>query len=170
MNHAIVIDASVVVKRVLDEEFTDRVRVLFDHCVHARRPILGPPHLIIEVTNAVYQRLRRRDITSAEAEEALAQFLNLPIQIMLPEGVYQKLGGGGRIRDARFSVPLRVPGLYHRAVTFAKTYHLQSVYDSLYVVLAQILQTELWTDDRTLLNALGTAAPWVRWIGDYPLA
>jgi len=37
------------------------------------------------------------------------------------------------------------------------------------VVLAQCLNTTLWTADETLLNALGTAAPWVRSIGAYPL-
>jgi len=37
------------------------------------------------------------------------------------------------------------------------------------VVLAQMLDTELWTDDRRLRNAVGSVAPWIRWIGDYPL-
>jgi predicted nucleic acid-binding protein len=36
-------------------------------------------------------------------------------------------------------------------------------------VLAQLLGVELWTADQHLVNALGSAAPWVRWIGDFPL-
>lgn len=31
-----------------------------------------------------------------------------------------------------------------------------------------MLNVDLWTDDRVLLKALGPAAPWVRWIGEYP--
>lgn len=40
-------------------------------------------------------------------------------------------------------------------------------FNSLYVVLAQLLDVELWTADEGLRRALGTAAPWVRFIGDY---
>jgi predicted nucleic acid-binding protein len=46
---------------------------------------------------------------------------------------------------------------------------MSNVYDSAYVVLAQFLHTTLWTADETLLNALGTAVPWVRSISAYPL-
>ena len=45
---------------------------------------------------------------------------------------------------------------------------LPTTYDSLYVVLAALLQAESWTDDRRLLTNLGPNAPWVRWIGDCP--
>ena len=59
--------------------------------------------------------------------------------------------------------------LYEQTFAFARTHGLSNVYDSVYVVLAQFLNTTLWTADETLLNVLGTAAPWVRFIGAYPL-
>ncbi len=67
-------------------------------------------------------------------------------------------------------LPVRLLGaadLYRRALAFAREHRLTDIDDSLYVVLAEILDTELWTDDRVLLKAVGSVAPWVRWIGDY---
>jgi predicted nucleic acid-binding protein len=66
--------------------------------------------------------------------------------------------------------PLDPTGLYERALDVAATHGLPSLYDALHVALAQMLGAELWTADRRLLGALGTAAPWVRDIGGYPLA
>lgn len=140
-NHAIVVDASVAFKVVIQEEFTDRARALFAATLSAGRSLLGPPHLASEVTNAIYQRLRRRNITTDEANQALREFLQLPIQLIAP------------------------PELYEKAFLFARTNGLTSTYDSLYVVLAQTVEAELWTADRTLVNSVGAVAPWVRWIG-----
>jgi len=141
----IVVDASVALKLVLAEEFTDRAQALLRDSLQARRPLVAPPHLHSEVINALYQRLRRRTITEDEANQAVTQFLRFPITLSAPADLYQQ------------------------AFTFAGTAALPTIYDSLYVVLAQFLGAELWTDDRRLRTALGTTAPWVRWIGDYPL-
>ena len=151
MNHAMVVDASVTVRRLLLEEFTDQARALFDHNLRDRRPIFAPPHLSSEVTNAIFQRLRRRreprfHITEAEADLALQTFLMLPIQLISPADLYQQ------------------------AYSFAKTHDVSTIYDTLYVVLARILDTELWTGDSRLYNTVRAVAPWVRFIGDFPLS
>jgi predicted nucleic acid-binding protein len=145
MNHLVVVDASVVVKVVLEEEFTDRARALIEDSRRSRRLLFGPPRLQSEVHNAIYQYLRRGQITLEEAEQVLRQSLQIPIQLYTS------------------------PELYQEAFTFAHTNRLTNTYDSQYVVLAQLLDAELWTDDRRLLNSVEASAPWVRWIGDYPL-
>ncbi len=137
----VVVDASVAVKWVIDEEHTDLARALLVD--GARRPIFGPPHLASEVTNALYQQFRRGHISAEEAEEALDRFLALGVQVASP------------------------PGLYRQAFAFARTHALRSSYDAEYVVLARMVGADLWTDDRVLLRAVGPSAPWVRWIGDY---
>ncbi len=143
MNDArVVVDASVAIKWFIDEEETDRARALLVDSAHGS--ILGPPILASEVTNAIYQRLRRRDIAPGEAEEALLGFLAMRIQLVSP------------------------PGLYQEAFAFARAHGLRDSYDSLYVVLARMVEGDLWTDDRVLLKSVGPVAPWVRWIGDYP--
>lgn len=145
MNHVIVVDASVAVKVVLEEEFSDRARTFIADSRRKRRPLFGPPHLASEVTNAIHQKLYRQTITEAEADQALQQFLELPIHLFA------------------------TPQLYIRSSEFSRDNGLRYTYDSLYVILAQMLDAEIWTDDRQLLRDIETVAPWVRWIGDYPL-
>src|SRR5206468_3224666 len=86
-----------------------------------------------------------RQLTEQEARAALTAFLALRVEL------------------------LTVPNLYEQAFDFARRYTLPSVYDALYVVFAQVLGIELWTADQRLLGAIGANAPWVRFIGDYPL-
>lgn len=147
MNHAVAVDASVAVKWVVAEAFTDRAQALLRDSLQAGRPIVAPPHFSGEVTNALYRRMRRtvQPLSRPQAEEALREFLQYPIQVASP------------------------PDLYWQAFTFADTHTLSAVYDSLYVVCAHLLGVELWTADQRLLTELGTAAPWVRFIRDYPL-
>jgi predicted nucleic acid-binding protein len=113
MNHAVVVDASVALKRVLAEEFTEQSRALFAQSLQDRRLLVAPPLLPSEVANALYQRLHTsvpsRRLTEAEADGALAAFLHLLITLLAPDD------------------------LYSRAFAFAKTYRLPSVYDSVYV-------------------------------------
>lgn len=147
MNHAVVVDASVAVKRLLDEEFTAQTRVLFDDNLGTGTRIVAPHLLISEVANALYQRtrtsVRTRKISDKEAERALAVFSRLPIALVSPAD------------------------LHAEAIIFARTHGLSNIYDSLYIVLARKADAPLWTDDRKLLQSLGSATPWVRWIGDY---
>ncbi len=83
-------------------------------------------------------------MTERESREALNDFLDLGVALLSP------------------------PQLYPRAFAFAGAHGLPSVYDAMYVVLAQTLGSELWTADQRLLSAIGQAAPWVRSIRDYP--
>lgn len=144
MNHAFVIDASVALKWLIQEEFTGQAVALLQDSRRSKRPLYSPPVLTNEVTNALYQQLRRRSISQEEAEEALEQFFGWPtVQIV------------------------SLPGLYQRAFAFARNHQLPDIYDSLYIVLAQMLNAELWTDDRRLIQGIGSSTPWVRWIRDY---
>jgi predicted nucleic acid-binding protein len=147
MNHAIVVDASVALKWVLFEEFNDQARALYEDALNARRPIFAPPHFFSEVTSALYQRTRTREparhLTEDEAHEALTRF-------------------------SRFHVQTAEPGhLYDRAFLFAREHRLPSLYDSIYVVLAEMMDVTLWTADQRLITTASPVAPWVRRIGDY---
>jgi predicted nucleic acid-binding protein len=145
----VVVDANVAVKWVIDETDSDRAQRLFDDTIHSQNDLIGPPMFISEVISIIYQRRRSRDpnrqMNEAEAEAAMRDFLAFSLLVMAPDG------------------------LYERAFIFAREHGLTNTYDSLYVVLAQMLGIEMWTDDQALLRALGTSAPWVRSIGDYPL-
>lgn len=150
MNHAVSVDASVGMKWVVAEELRWQALALLQESLRARRPIVVPPHCTGEVTNAIYQRYRTADpakqLSLSAVEQAVSDFLAYPLEVTTP------------------------PDLYREALSFASIHRLPSIYDSLYVVLARQLGVELWTADQRLLNVLGSNAPWVRFIGDYPLA
>lgn len=44
---------------------------------------------------------------------------------------------------------------------------MPSIYDSLYVALAELLDTPVWTADQRLQRTMGPDYPLIRWIGDY---
>ncbi len=148
MNHAVVVDASLAVKWVIPERDSDRAVKLWTDAALARRPVLSAPHFPGEVANAIYQRVRRTDpyahLDFPDAEEALARFLAYPVELAYP------------------------PHLTREAFAFAYTHGLVSMYDALYVVLAQLLNAELWTADERLLTQLAGRAPWVHRLGSYP--
>ena len=141
-----VVDASVAVKWLFVEELTAQARALLAREQRANRPLRAPSLLPNEVANAIHRRLRRGLITDVQADVAVAEAAVL-------------LAG---------SVELVTPAdLPWQAFAFAKALGLGAIYDALYVILSQRLGAELWTADRTLFNAVGRTAPWVRWIGDY---
>jgi predicted nucleic acid-binding protein len=146
---AYLVDASTAVKLVLAEPLSQHADALYQDALQQRHPLLGPPHLLGEAVNAIYQRWRTTDpskhLTAAEVDQAVADLLRYPWQLVAP------------------------PDLYSQAVAFAHAHQLPSVYDSLYVVTAQLMGADFWTADQRLLRAVAAAAPWVRWLGNYPL-
>ena len=115
MSDLIVIDASVAVKWVVDEEHTDRALALLHDALSARQTVYGPPLLVGEVANTILQRERRGDITQIDADAALARFLAAPLIIAQP------------------------PNLIEEGFRFARDHELPAVYDSFYVVLARAM-------------------------------
>ena len=152
VNDLVAVDASVAVKWLVEEDQSVFALALLRNVQHDLNAVIVPPHFAGEVTNAVYQKLRTQDpvkhIAEAEARRAIANFRLI----------------------AQTSVRvIAEPEIYDDALDFAQQHGLPSIYDALYVVLARQLQVELWTADRRLLNNIGSVAPWVRWIGDYPV-
>ncbi len=143
MTDAIVVDASVAVKWVLEEELSERAHFLLLDSITRQHSVVAPPLLPSEVTNAIYQRQRRRLITSAEADQALSRFLALPVHLVVPAD------------------------LFPRAVALARQHGLNATYDSQYLAVAQSLKANLWTADTALIKSLPRSTHWVRWIGDY---
>lgn len=142
----LVIDANVFVDLLLNEgHFAQAGRLLADRVADE---LVCPPHLRGEVTHTLHRRTLRGTnlpITSQEAQQALTDFRALQPRTVEPDTLYED------------------------AFTFAQANGLASVYDALYVVLAQLIGAEFWTADRRLVNQLAGAAPWVRFIGDYAL-
>ncbi|HUZ03271.1 MAG TPA: type II toxin-antitoxin system VapC family toxin [Thermomicrobiaceae bacterium] len=141
------VDASVAIKWVLPEEYAEQAVKLRGDSLAVGDQMVYPPHMTSEVMNAIYRRTWRGDpgvrLTLEEADDAAAAFLSLSIR------------------------QIRSPRLYQRAWMLAHSYRIPTIYDSLYVALAELLDTPVWTADRRLQRTMGPDYPLVRWIGDY---
>ncbi len=140
----ICVDASVAVKWVVNEEWTEQARALYRAAIAADDLIIAPYLMPIEVTNIIRQRMRMSDgFSLADATRFLEEFLSLEFTILEFEGLHQ------------------------RALALADAYHLPAAYDAHYLALSERFGCELWTDDRRLLRQVGAELAFVRWIGDY---
>lgn len=77
-------------------------------------------------------------LTDSDGEEAYELLTSLPIQLREPDE------------------------LYTIAWQFAKRFNRPTIYDSLYLALAAIVDCELWTADHRLANAVSLHLSWVR--------
>jgi len=149
MTDSVVVDASVAVKSVVNESFTLQAQQLLKDVSLAHQLIYAPPHFLGESLNAIFQKFRSTDplkhISEEELLEAVTKLLAFPFRVITP------------------------PNLYLEALQFVKAHQQVTLYDAMYVVLAQSLNLELWTADENLVSLVGSVAPWVRLISDYPL-
>lgn len=140
----IVVDASLAAKWLFAEEHTDQAVELLAATITAGERIMAPSLLWIEVANILRQRIRQTSLTLEQALELFDRFQEIPVTRHSPSG------------------------LSRRALLLANQHQMAAVYDAHYVALAEILEVDLWTDDRRLLRALGDKISFVKWIGDYP--
>ena len=129
----LVIDASVAVKWVLPEPGSERAGVLLGAVASGDLAIEIPDICIAEITNVLWKRCRPRDeLTPRQARQAQALLLDV-----LP-------------------VPTPSVQLVPVALEIALTYR-HSVFDCLYVALAERRNCPLVTADRPLVNAMAPA-------------
>lgn len=140
----IVVDASVAIKWIFQEEHTDQAKALFRDSLHRREAIIAPPLLLNEVTNTLRQRMRGTPpLPRDDALALLDDFLTFPIQLDAPSE------------------------LHRQALMLADDFDLPAVYDAQYLALAQTHGCNLWTADQRFLRQLRGRLPFVHWIGDY---
>jgi predicted nucleic acid-binding protein len=119
---ALVVDASVAVKWVIEEALRDRALDLL-----ADNEVIAPDLLLTEVRNVLAMRVRRRLTTVAEARAAEAAFRSIPLVIEPTSEL---------LEDA-FELALRLA---------------HPIYDCLYLALAVRRDLPLATADRRLLE------------------
>ncbi len=145
MKSAIVVDTSIVLKWVLDEPDSATALALLTRWVNEETLIQAPALLTYEVANALFQRVRKREMTAEKARQALED-------VLLPE------------LELNF---LEYTELSKRALTLAQQYNLSAMYDAHYMALAEYKRCEYWTADTRLCNAVGGKFPWIRRLSDY---
>ncbi len=139
----LVIDASVVIKWFLAEPYGEAALRLLD--VEGR--FLAPDHLFAETANAIWKKVRRREIAAEYGHDVISAIDATGVVIT--------------------TVPCRelAEGAYDIATTYGR-----SIYDAMYVALAKQRNTRLITADDRLFNALAKApeiAPHIQSLRDY---
>jgi predicted nucleic acid-binding protein len=145
MRNVVVVDASIAIKWVLEESDSDRAEDLLTEWNDKGISIYAPNLLVYEITNVLYRKVRKGEITLDRAKEALADISLAEI-------------------DFDFSIDF---ALSTRAMELANHFSLPATYDSHYLALAERKECELWTADTRLWNSIRGKLEWVRWMGDY---
>ena len=139
------VDASVLVKWLVEESDRDRALKLYSDCTERDGEFVAPAWFLAEASSAIYKRVRLSAIVAEDALLLIDQLEDLRIRKLSP------------------------PGLSRRAFEIASEFQLKWIYDAFYVALAQIVGCDLWTADEALYDAVRIVHPNVRLLADYPL-
>jgi predicted nucleic acid-binding protein len=135
----VVVDASLATKWLVNEEGTGKAAHILEQWADKEMIITAPPLLPIEVTNALYKRVRRAELTLSDAVMLLQQLLDLGIVLE------------------------RTEKLHRSALEWARHLGLPATYDSYYLALADFLGCEFWTANERLYNAVKGKVAWVHY-------
>jgi predicted nucleic acid-binding protein len=138
-----VVDAGVALKLVLPEPLADRAQALFSMIEGKAPAVFHVPDLFyIECANTLWKRVRRGDLTEADAHGDAARLGALTLSVMS-------------------TAALMKDGL-HLAIR-----HGISAYDACYVALADRLGVKLMTADEWLVRKLAGSGHQVEWLGTF---
>jgi len=129
-----VIDAGVAVKWFIPEEDSDIAHRLLTRYLQGLDTPIAPDLLISECGNVFWRRQRQGDITAEEATESIADLLTLDIPLV------------------------SVSSLVQSALRLTMQ-HQRTVYDSLYLALAEERDCPLITADERFFNAVSSQFP-----------
>lgn len=121
---AAVVDASVTLKWVVDEEFSEQAGALLTGTA-----LCAPAHWQAEAVNAIWGQVYRNKLSAEDARQRASTLINAPVE------------------------PVPLATLLDQAFGLSVTLRL-TVYDSLYVALAKARGIPLVSDDRRLLRRM----------------
>jgi predicted nucleic acid-binding protein len=139
-NKIVVIDASIAIKAILPNPLQGYCRALVQ--TFADTQPVAPALWVYETTSAISKAVHFEQLTETEGRQALEQVDALGVQLFVPDLDQNRIAFGWTLRLRR-----------------------GSAYDSFYLAIAQVLDCDLWTADKKLLNALTDARlNWLHWI------
>lgn len=141
MNSWVCVDASFVVKLVVEEAYSAETRALWRAWLHEGCSIAAPPLLRYEVTSVLRKHVTRGLRTVMESRQALEIALSFDIQYLEPANFHR------------------------RAFDWADSLGRPAIYDTHYLALAEYLACNFWTADERLVNAVQNTLAWVKWLG-----
>ena len=140
----IVVDASLAFKWLVVEEDSGKADAILAQWNDQGARLAAPYFMVAEVANALHRRVIEETLSMVEAIALMDDLLSpeLGLELHSPSGLHQ--------RGLELASLLRQP----------------AVYDCIYLALAETLNGELWTADRTFFRAAGSEFSNVRWLGE----
>ena len=135
-----IVDAHVVLAGFLSDEAQAQAQAVIRNQLFGRRHLAVPSLLVYEVTNAAVQAACRGCISTDQAQEILATFEGLAIELQTV--------------------------MWQSILSFAQRFD-RSTYDAACLALADAAGQPLSTGGKRLYNAVRERLDWVRWLGDY---
>ena len=123
MSGTVVVDANLAFKWLMEEDGSDKADALEAVWRERGVQIVAPYFMPVEVSNILHQRVRRSEISIAQAERLIEELLASDIEF------YHSLA------------------IHRRALELASELGQGAAYDSHYLALAEILDCEMWTAD-----------------------
>ncbi len=145
MKKTVIVDANIAIKWVLNEEDSSTALALLNDWNKNGIMMLAPFLFTYEVTNVLYQNMRKGKINLDQAKRALIEVLSLGIELEFFDH----------------------SALSKRALELAHRFNLPATYDPHYLALAERESCECWTADARFLTAVKDQFPRFRILADY---
>ncbi len=144
---SVVVDASIAIKWVLQEPDSDVAYALLAEWIEKETVILAPALLAYEITNILYRKTLKGDLTLDNAKLGIRKILLTGLEFDFTE-------------DPSFGI---------KAMELANQFNQPATYDSHYLALAEREDCELWTADTKMGRAVRGKLDGVRWLEDYQI-
>ena len=143
MSGYVVVDASVALKWVIDENQSGTARALARSWIDLQLQPVAPFLWAAELTNGLFRMVAHARISLDSALPLLTSLFDADVQLLEP------------------------PDLHTRAMKLAAELRQPAAYDAHYLALAEILDCELWTADERFFRAASNTFGRLRRLGDF---
>ena len=142
MTEFVVVDASLAVKWLVDEDDSDKAHAVLESWVTHDVTRIAPYLMPFEVANVLHRRVVRGELSVSNGARMMTRLLGSRLELH------------------------QSTGLHVRALELASQLSQGAVYDAHYLALAEEFGCELWTADEKFHRAAETGGN-VHWIGDW---
>ena len=125
------LDASLVLTWLLPAQRSSGANTAYEELRDQRYALFAPPLLYVEVPSVLRAEVYFQHLSLEEGKAAFSSFCGLAVE------------------------SLNHDELHLRAWSLARDLNLTKVYDAQYLAAADLLDCELWTMDKRLINAVG---------------
>src|SRR5258708_1171897 len=141
----VIVDSGIVLATYLMEPHSEKAKALIQSWQEQGTTLAAPALFRYEVIAVMRRAIFQKRLTAEEASEGCDEILSTPIQFYIDNE------------------------LLKRAFEIASHFNRPTAYDSQYLAVAERSESEFWTADERLFNAVKNELNWVRWLGNVAL-